>query len=148
VDGVADSNRVQQQQPDTGVFEQDAEEVANADRDGNGDLAGRRNFSSFSGLSLLDTVSERKSVNSTVVLNDDDEGTGDEEFYGDGYSTDDELGYEYGRPFYYEYASPTQPLHPARSRSAPPRGETLRRSRLFLELLSECRGIGRWLSPR
>lgn len=125
VDGVADSDRVQQRQSDAGVFEQDVEEAADGDRGGNGGLAGRRNFSNFSGLSLLDAISERKSVNSSVVLNDDAEGTGDEEFCGDGYSTDDELGYEYGRPFYYEYASPTQPLHPARPRSAPPRGERL-----------------------
>jgi len=116
--GVADASRVQL---DTGVF---AQEVEDADIDQGRD-GGRRNSSSSSGLSMPDTASERKSVSSSVVLGTDVDASGDEEFCGDEYSTDDEFGYEYGRPFYYEYTSPTQPLHPARSRSAPPRGEVL-----------------------
>ncbi|KAI5859188.1 hypothetical protein BZA05DRAFT_329271 [Tricharina praecox] len=124
--GSSDSECGRGQQPDTGVFEQEVDggdTDTDTDRGGaNGELTGRRNFSSFSGLSMLDTISERKSVASTVVLHDEvDDANGDDEFCGDEYSTDDEFGYEYGQPFYYEYASPTQPLHPARSRSAPPR---------------------------
>lgn len=113
-----------------GIFEQDVEE------DGGARLAERRNFSSFSGLSMLDTISEQKSAGSRSVLHDDeddDEDDGDESDDEDDDgdtctvdSEDDEYGY--GRSYYYEYASPTQPLHPARSQSVPPRGAISRYS--------------------
>jgi hypothetical protein len=112
-DGVAESKEKEKQSPARpsagGIFEQDVE-----DPEPEG-FERRRNFSTFP---MLDTISEQKSMDSE----EEDEEEEDDEELTDGYSTDDELEYEYGRPFYYEYASPTQPLHPARSRSAPPRG--------------------------
>ncbi|KAF8244251.1 hypothetical protein K440DRAFT_610129 [Wilcoxina mikolae CBS 423.85] len=118
-DGVADSVAPKTE----GIFEQDVEDDSGAR------LAERRNFSSFSGLSMLDTISEQKSASSRSVLHDDEDGDDDED---DDEDEDDDGDtctvdssndvYGYGQSFYYEYASPTQPLHPARSQSVPPRG--------------------------
>ncbi|KAH8149524.1 uncharacterized protein LAJ45_06604 [Morchella importuna] len=71
-----------------------------------------RNFSRFSGISMMETITEQKSIKSTrdeildevayAPLQQDEESDEDED----------------GR-FFYDYASPTQPLHPAMSASAP-----------------------------
>lgn len=105
----------------TGIFEQDVEDRGAAapavvGRDGA--------YSVFSGVDLLDTISEHKS---NSAHSDAGAGllvgggrSGDQEieechFWFD--SSDDE--YEPNRAFYYDYASPTQPLHPSQSQSMP-----------------------------
>lgn len=119
-DGISESKEKEKQRSSstaTAIFEQDVEDPEPPP------TTARRTYTSFSGLSVLDTISEQKSVDSRSVLaaeEEDDTDDGEDELL-DGYSTDDELEYEYGRSFYCEYASPTQPLHPSRSRSAPPR---------------------------
>jgi len=92
-----------------GIFEHDVE----TDPDNGSDLAARRNYSAFSGLSLLDTISEQKSASTRSVEDTDACRDGSEAAEGlELDSSDDEYDYRYGRAGYYEYASPTQPLHP------------------------------------
>jgi hypothetical protein len=104
-----------------GIFEHDVE----TSPDNGSGLAARRNYSTFSGLSLLDTISEQKSASTRSVEDTDAYRDGSEATEGLGLdSSDDEFDYRYGRAGYYEYASPTQPLHPTWSqlREAAPRG--------------------------
>lgn len=71
-----------------------------------------RNFSRFSGLSMMETIAEQKSIASTR----------DEMLDGGAYSPlqqDEESEDDGDEQYYYDYASPTQPLHPVMSASAP-----------------------------
>lgn len=71
-----------------------------------------RNFSRFSGLSMMETIAEQKSITSIH----------DEMLDGGAYSPlqqDEESDDDVDEQYYYDYASPTQPLHPAMSASAP-----------------------------
>lgn len=70
-----------------------------------GGFAIRRNYSSFSGLSTLETITEQKSTASSRSVFSERE---DQSRYED--SSDDE---EYDSTYFYEYASPIQPIHPA-----------------------------------
>ena len=96
------------------------------------------------GVGVLETICERKSTDGDEMACDadggfstDEDGIGDRGGDEDGFITDDDdddygddddddefsaHGPGYGRAFYYEYASPTQPLHPARSLSMSARG--------------------------
>jgi len=85
--------------------------------DGTNSPPSGRDISRFPGLSLLETIAEQKSAStepeernqgSYIQLPTEDDGSED-----DG-SEDEEF-----EQYYYEYASPTQPLHPALSTSAP-----------------------------
>lgn len=75
--------------------------------------AGRsRNFSRFSGLSMMETIAEQKSI--TSIREEMLDGGAYSPPQQDMESEDDE-----DEQFYYDYASPTQPLHPVMSASAP-----------------------------
>lgn len=71
-----------------------------------------RDISRFSGLSLLETIAEQKST--STEPEERDQGS-----YTQLPTEDDESEDEEFEQYYYEYASPTQPLHPALSTSAP-----------------------------
>ncbi|KAI5791953.1 hypothetical protein EDC01DRAFT_717538 [Geopyxis carbonaria] len=77
----------------------------------------RSHYPGFSGLNLLQTINERKSGSTVRVDNEYEDSRSARDYALD--SSDDEYDL-YGRAFYYEYASPTQPLHPVRAHTAPP----------------------------
>jgi len=89
-----------------------AADLLSPNPDGTNSPPSGRDISRFPGLSLLETIAEQKSAStepeerdqgSYIQLPTEDGESGDEEF----------------EQYYYEYASPTQPLHPALSTSAP-----------------------------
>lgn len=92
---------------------QDSAELLDPEQLGSPESTARsRNFSRFSGLSMMETIAEQKSIASTR----------DEMLDGGAYSPlqqDEESGDDGEEPYYYDYASPTQPLHPVMSASAP-----------------------------
>lgn len=97
-------------------------ELLDTQQSGTPEPPGRsRNFSRFSGLSMMETITEQKSIKST----------GDELLDGGAYTPlqqDDESEEGGDEQYYYDYASPTQPLHPAMSASAPNLSGELRTS--------------------
>lgn len=88
-------------------------EFMDLEQPGSPESTGRgRNFSRFSGLSMMETIAEQKSIASTR----------DEMLDGGAYSPlqqDEESEDDGDEQYYYDYASPTQPLHPVMSASAP-----------------------------
>ncbi|KAL0633736.1 hypothetical protein Q9L58_007340 [Maublancomyces gigas] len=88
-------------------------ELMDLEQPGSPESTGRgRNFSRFSGLSMMETIAEQKSIASTR----------DEMLDGGAYSPlqqDEESEDDGDEQYYYDYASPTQPLHPVMSASAP-----------------------------
>lgn len=111
---------------------QNSAELLDPEQPGSPDSTGRgRNFSRFSGLSMMETIAEQKSIASTR----------DEMLDGGAYSPlqqDEESEDDGDEQYYYDYASPTQPLHPVMSASAPNLGG--RSPRLYhLHLISDNR---------
>lgn len=86
-------------------------ELLDSSPDGSNSPPGGRDTSRFPGISLMETISEQKSA-STLSETPDQEPHIEIPAIGD--ESEDEL-----EQYYYEYASPTQPLHPAMSTSAP-----------------------------
>ena len=113
---------------------------------GSGTGTGTGTLPHVPGVGVLETICERKSTDGDEMACDadggfstDEDGVGDRGGDEDGFTTDDDdddddygddddddefpaHGPGYGRALYYEYASPTQPLHPARALSMSARG--------------------------
>ncbi|RPB02513.1 hypothetical protein L873DRAFT_1673276 [Choiromyces venosus 120613-1] len=92
-------------------------DLLSSNPDGTNSPPGGRDLSRFSGLSLLETITEQKSASTQPEERD-------RESYTQLPTEDDESEDEEFEQCYYEYASPTQPLHPALSTSAPQHTES------------------------
>ncbi|PWW72033.1 hypothetical protein C7212DRAFT_360548 [Tuber magnatum] len=94
-----------------------AADLLSSNPDGTNSPPSGGDISRFSGLSLLETIAEQKSL--STQPEERDQGSYTQLPTGDDESEDEEFEHHY-----YEYASPTQPLHPALSTSAPQHTES------------------------